>query len=74
MKNQIYILIGVLLIILDIYSLFNYEKLLKRQFKAFHLGDNDIDAKKSLELRQKITFVGSIFAAIFFLLKGFGII
>ena len=75
MKIQIYyLLFALFLIAFDIYFYLNYNKLLERQYEGFHLGEEDIGAKKHLELRQKIFFAGTIFGAVFFLLEGFALI
>ena len=74
MKNEIFLFLGVIAIIVIIYSFFNYDKLLNRHFKAYYLHEDHTVAKKALEFQLKVGFVVIAVVAILFLLLGFGII
>jgi len=74
MKDEISIVLGVLVITLNVYSIVNYDKLVKRHLKAFYLNDEHTVAKNAIEFGLKMGFVLLPLAAIYFFLEGFGVI
>ena len=72
--NIVFLLIAICFIAFDVYIILNYNKILKRQLKAFGADEQNSELKKILNIKLKVGFLITIIGAIFSLLIGFHVL